>query len=134
MFPEFITKHFLSVSVAGLYAWLLVVCVGMGYCGGGLLHETQVVLEKGNYEYTAQGLVGKGTSVYTFGMGGMATPNGLLGEAKLNLLKKHPLKDNEALVNMTTETRMITFFGIIIVRKAIITADVIKFTDSQKMD
>jgi len=105
--------------------WLFA-CAGIS-TGGGLLNETTVVLEKGNYKYKAQGLVGKGQSVYLLGIGGMATPSGLLGEAKLDLLKKYPLKDTEALVNMTAETRTSTIFGILTIKKAIISADVIEF-------
>jgi hypothetical protein len=113
----------------GLFIFLNGCVITSVNLSSGIANQTNVVLEKDNFSYTAQGLVANGQSVYILGVGGWAT-KGLVSEAMTKLKKKHKLNSNEALVNVTIDTRLNTFLGIVTIHKCFITADVVKFTSS----
>ncbi|MCL1946155.1 MAG: hypothetical protein FWF51_03250 [Chitinivibrionia bacterium] len=113
----------------GLFIFLNGCVITSVNLSSGIANQTNVVLEKDNFSYTAQGLVANGQSVYILGVGGWAT-KGLVSEAMTKLKKNHKLNSNEALVNVTIDTRLNTFLGIVTIHKCFITADVVKFTSS----
>ena len=59
-------------------------------------------------------------------MGGMN--EGLIREAKNDLITKHPVNDGEALVNFTIDINTKYFMmGMVILKEVIVSADIIKY-------
>jgi hypothetical protein len=81
-------------------------------------------LSSKNFRY--QGLAtGQAQTLQVFGLGGLAK-DGLVAEAKKNLLLNYPLKDGQALANVTVDFKFSVVFFVII-RKATVTADIVEF-------
>lgn len=68
---------------------------------------------------------GEATATYIFGFGGLEK-QGLVLEAKRDLLQNYPLKDGQALANVTVDFKS-TFILFVRTTKATITADIVEF-------
>ncbi len=84
-------------------------------------------LSTNNFKYVNMNIRGSAKVTYIFGMiGGLGTSE-LISDAKLNMLLKYPLKENQAIVNLTvswTNTYILPFG---IHRTCTVTADVVEF-------
>lgn len=68
---------------------------------------------------------GTATATKIFGLGGLAK-NALVYEAKKDLMENNPLKDGQALANVTVDIKTsIIFF--VITERATVTADIVEF-------
>ena len=125
-------NNFIKATAALTLSLLLFGCAGSPGGNGGVsaLSQTNVIIDGNkNFKYVQQGVTGKGASFYLFGIGGMATSDGIIGEAKDNLLEKYKLQPNQAMVNVTYDRQVINVLGIAVKVKFIITADIIEFID-----
>ena len=126
-------KWFFKMSVAAVVAIVCLLsfgCAGtnIAHSGEGFLpiNQTSVVLDGSrNFKYVQQGVQSRAKSTYVLGIGGFR--DGLTGEAKASLLRRGQLKPNQAFVNVSVDTQVGTFLGIITVVNRTITADIIEF-------
>jgi hypothetical protein len=82
-------------------------------------------LDKANFSYVAPNISGKASATYIFGFGGL-NREALVNEAKQAMLAQHPLKDNQALANLTVNFKISTILIYSSV-KCTVTADVVEF-------
>ena len=78
-----------------------------------------------NFKYVGNA-VGTSEAVYIFGLGGFSN-EGLVRNAKNNLILNNPVKDGQSLVNFTFDQQRTFWFGIVWIHKVIITADIIEY-------
>lgn len=83
-------------------------------------------LSSSNFSYVKTNLKGYSKAVYVFGIGGL-DHDALVDEAKRNLLDTTPLKDNQALVNITLSWKSSFVIPLVITRRCTITADIVEF-------
>lgn len=97
-------------------------CVGLhkGY----ITNSTS--LSENNFTYVTKNLQGSSTVTYVLGIGGLAKST-LVNTAKQKMLENNPLKDNQALVNLTVNWKSSNYVGIYITLKCTVTADVVEF-------
>lgn len=85
-------------------------------------------LTQGNFSYVAHDINGSYSAVYVFGIGGL-TKSTLVHNAKLIMLHDFPLKNNQALVNLTVNYKTAWYaLGIVAISTCTITADVVEFS------
>jgi len=70
----------------------------------------------------------KGTAKTTIvlGFGGLKK-DALAAEAKADLLRNNPLRENQTLANATTDFKVTMYLGVVMVTKATVTADIVEF-------
>jgi hypothetical protein len=73
---------------------------------------------------------GQATAVYIFGFGGLARQS-ITADAKKDLLARNPLKDGQALANVTVDFKHSIYLGIYRELKATVTADIVEFNESK---
>lgn len=83
-------------------------------------------LNKNNFTYVKMNAQGTSTATYIVGIGGMGKAN-LVNEAKQDLLTKNPLKDNQALVNVTVNYTTATYLGIYTTRTCTVSGDIVEY-------
>jgi hypothetical protein len=109
---------------------LLLVIISFSSCRaflvGGTTNGTTTNLTEANFNYVQKGLVGKSTATYIFGFGGLKR-EGLMKDAKEDLLKQNPLKANQSLANMTVDFKNTFILGVYQQQACIITADIVEF-------
>jgi len=71
--------------------------------------------------------IGTSETFKVFGLGGVAT-DALVLEAKRNLYENHPLKEGQALANVSVDSKN-SYFIIVSKKKILISADIIDFND-----
>jgi hypothetical protein len=122
-------SSFIKTMAALSFSLFLFGCAGTpGASSVSALNQTNVLIDGSkNFRYVHRGVVGIGKCVYVFGIGGLATPNGIIGEARRNLLRNYELQPNQAMVNVTYDRHSSTVLGIVYTVKYIITADIIEF-------
>ena len=108
---------------------LTIIVIGFTNCasilGGNL--QGSAALNQSNFSYVKKDIKGSSTATYIFGIGGM-NRQAIAAEAKENLLKENPLKDNQALANITVNFKASSILGIIYqTTKCTITADIVEF-------
>lgn len=81
-------------------------------------------LSSNNFKYVKLAS-GQAETIKFLGLGGLSK-EGLVAEAKKNLLKNNPLKDGQALANIVVDFKY-TYLLLLINTKAIITADIVEF-------
>lgn len=90
-----------------------------------------VMVQSGNFQYVKTNVIGTSSEVtYVFGIGGNKTES-LIQEAKTNLIANHPLGPNQALANLSVGYKTTFYFGIVLKRYCVITADIIEFKASK---
>jgi len=93
------------------------------------VNQTNVNLDgSNNFKYVRRGVTGQGQSIYVLGIGGMRT-NGIVGQARKDLLRQHELQANQAMVNVTYESEVASVMGVWHRVRYIMTADIIEFTE-----
>jgi hypothetical protein len=78
-----------------------------------------------NFSYV-KNLRGTAQATYILGIGGLSR-EALAKEAKEEMLAKTPLKDNQAIANVTVDYKNSSFIGIYTTVKCVITADIVEF-------
>ncbi len=81
-------------------------------------------LSSNNFK-TIKNAMGSASTTKIFGIGGLSK-NGLVYEAKKDLLQNFPLKDGQALANVTVDFKT-SFLLIVVTEKVTVTADIIEF-------
>ena len=100
------------------------------------IHNGQVVggsvmAQSGNFQYVKTNVVGTSSAVtYVFGIGGNNTES-LIQEAKSNLITNNPLGPNQTLANLSVGYKTSLYFGVVLKRYCVITADIIEFRPSK---
>jgi hypothetical protein len=82
-------------------------------------------LNSANFNYVGQ-VEGNSSAMYFFGIGGL-TKSSLVGNAKSEMMRKFPLKSNQAYANVTVNFKNSVYFGLLIERRCTITAEVVEF-------
>jgi hypothetical protein len=85
-------------------------------------------LSKANFSYKKQ-ISGTSKATYVFGLGGFSKQS-LIDEAKRNMLAENPLKENQALANVSVSWKKSSYTIFVIINKCIVTADIVEFNDN----
>jgi hypothetical protein len=91
---------------------------------GGSMNDS-AALSQANFEYAQSSLSGDASTLKVLGIGGLAK-SALVEEAKQDMLKNYPLKENQALANVTVNWKT-GFYFIVQTNKCTVTADVVEF-------
>lgn len=83
-------------------------------------------LTQANFSYVQMNIKGDSRATYVLGIGGF-NKNTLVNFAKQQMLADHPLKNNQALVNVTVNFKRATVLGIYTEVNCRVTADVVEF-------
>ncbi len=82
---------------------------------------------KNNFNYIAN-VYGKSQATYILGIGGMDR-EGLVREAKNNLITNNSVEDGQMLVNFTVDEKKTFYLGIVHVHTVIVSADILEFKE-----
>ena len=82
---------------------------------------------KNNFKYV-DNVIGKAQATYVLGIGGLYK-EGLVREAKNNLIKNNPIQDGQTLVNFTVDTETSYYLGIVLTQRVIVSADILEFEE-----
>ena len=80
-----------------------------------------------NFKYVGNA-VGTSQAMYVFGIGGFDR-EGLVREAKNDLIQNNPVKDGQTLVNFTVDQEKSFYFYVVWTHKVIITADILQYQE-----
>jgi hypothetical protein len=80
---------------------------------------------KNNFKYVGNA-IGTSQATYIFGIGGF-NKEGIVREAKNNLIANNPVKDGQTLVNFTVDQERSFYLGIVWTHKVIVTADILQY-------
>lgn len=84
-------------------------------------------LGNANFDYVQKGVTGSSSAVYILGIGGMAKKK-MADEARVDMLKAHPLKANQALANVAVDYKTTLILGLLYRRLTVnTTADIVEF-------
>jgi len=84
-------------------------------------------LSSANFDYVQKGVSGSSSAVYILGIGGMAKQK-MADEARVDMLKAHPLKANQALANVAVDYKNTLILGTLYRRLTVnVTADIVEF-------
>ena len=103
---------------------LSILLTGCGAVLGGSFSGSAALSQK-NFSYI-RNVKGSSQATYILGIGGLSR-EGLAKEAKEEMLSKTPLKDNQAIANVTVDYKTSNFLGIYATVKCVITADIVEF-------
>jgi len=94
---------------------------------GNSTNGTTINLSEANFSYVQKGLVGHSKATYILSIGGF-NHDGLIKEAKENMVRMNSLKDNQAIANMTIDIKnKFLLFGLYQQEICTISADIIEF-------
>ena len=112
-------------------SFLLSSCIGLhnsGLTGNSKVYETRVELCKKNFKVIAR-VKGESQATYVLGIGGLSK-NALVEEARSDMFSKADIIGGaRAIINETVETKITTYFGVVLQRKIIVSASIIEFTE-----
>ncbi|MBW7845705.1 MAG: hypothetical protein H3C45_08715 [Bacteroidia bacterium] len=83
-------------------------------------------LGSNNFKYVYEGVTGTAMATYIFGLGGLSK-KAIVDDAKNDLLSAYPLKDNQALVNLTVSWKNTFVLPFVITNRCTVTADIVEF-------
>lgn len=93
---------------------------------GGYL-QNSACLSSANFSYVQQDVRGQASATYILGIGGMMKQT-LVDEAKKNMLRKFPLKNNQALANVSVNFKHSFVLGMLFQElNCVVTADIVEF-------
>ena len=108
---------------------LLIIVIGVLSFSSCAIHNgymnNSASLSQANFDYTQTSISGTASTLKVFGMGGLIT-SAIVEEAKKDMLKKYPLKSNQALANVTINWKQ-SFYFIVITNTCTVTADIVEF-------
>jgi hypothetical protein len=92
------------------------------------LHTTEVVLSKKNFKVIAR-IKGEAKATYIFGIGGFSK-SALIATAKADMLAKADIVGGaKAIVNETVEVKNSFYAGVVIIKRVIVSANIVEFTE-----
>lgn len=112
---------FKSVSILSL-SFLLTSCAA-GLSGN---MSGSASLNSANFSYAQKNVQGQSKATYILGIGGM-NREAIVNEAKERMMENTPLKDNQALANLSVDFKRSSFFGIVNTVKCYVSADIVEF-------
>jgi hypothetical protein len=115
-------KNILKITLFTAIAALLTSC-SAGHSG---YMANSTSLSSANFSYIKQNIKGDATATYILGIGGIAKET-LVNDAKQNMLAENPLKNNQALANLTVNFKISQYLGLYATAKCTVTADVVEF-------
>ncbi len=83
-------------------------------------------LSSSNFTYVKKYVQGTAKVTYIFGLGGLSKI-ALVDNAKMDLLYANPLKDNQALVNLTVNWKTTFVLPFAFTNRCTVTADIVEF-------
>jgi len=83
-------------------------------------------LGSNNFTYVKKDVTGTAMATYVFGLGGLSK-KAIVDDAKKDLLSANPLKDNQALVNLTVSWKNTFVLPFAITNRCTVTADIVEF-------
>ncbi len=83
-------------------------------------------LSSSNFKYVNKEVTGTAIASYVIGIGGISKAT-LVGLAKQNLIEYYPLKENQALANITINWKTTYVLPFAITNRCTITADIVEF-------
>lgn len=95
---------------------------------GYMLNSTS--LSSANFSYVKENISGSATAYSFLGLGGGLFKESLVNDAKQKMISSHPLKDNQALANITINFKTV-ISGVFMSKTCTITADVVQFRTSE---
>lgn len=78
------------------------------------------------FTYVKKDIKGTTSATYFLGFGGLSK-DAIVDDAKRDLLAGNPLKDNQALVNLTISWKSTFVLPLVITKRCTITADIVEF-------
>ena len=112
-------------KITKLYAIAFVYAILFSSCAFHVGNMTgSTILSTNNFKYI-KFVKGEAKTIKLFGIGGLEK-EALIAEAKNDLIQKYPLKDGQALANITIDFKT-TLKILIIETKVTITADIVEF-------
>ena len=113
-------KRFLKAAMTLFVISLLSSCaMHQGYM------VNSAALGSNNFTYVEKDVTGTAMATYVFGLGGLSKM-AIVDVAKKDLLYANPLKDNQALVNLTVSWKN-TFVFFVTTNRCTVTADIVEF-------
>ena len=112
-------------------SFLLSSCIGLhnsGLTGNSKVYETRVELNKKNFKVIGR-VKGESQATYILGFGGILR-NALVEEARSDMFSKADIIGGaRAIINETVETKLTSYFGLVLEKKIIVSASIIEFTE-----
>ena len=112
-----------KIIKSGMAAILITMLSGCAIHAGYMNNSAS--LSNPNFSYAQQNISGFAETTYIFGIGGL-DKEALVEEAKMNMLKDHPLQPNQALANVAVDWKK-TFILVVVYNKCTVTADIVEF-------
>ena len=109
------------------YSLLLIITIMFSSCASvhsGYLTGVAPPVEN-NFKYVGN-VMGKAQATYILGIGGLLK-EGLVREAKNNLIENNLLQDGQTLVNFTVDKKTSYYLGIIWTHRVIVSADILQY-------
>lgn len=108
---------------------LLIIVIGVLSFSSCAVHSgymnNSAALSQANFDYTQTSISGTASTLKVLGIGGLER-SAIVEEAKKDMLKKHPLKSNQALANVTVNWKN-GFYFIVLTNECTVTADIVEF-------
>lgn len=83
-------------------------------------------LNSKNFTYVKKNIKGMSQATYILGFGGMKR-EAIVNESKQKMLENNPLKDNQAIANLSVDFKVSNFLNIVKTVKCYVSADVVEF-------
>lgn len=83
-------------------------------------------LSSANFSYVKQNVSGVASATYFLGIGGLKKQS-LVNDAKNNMTINSPLRENQALTNLTVNFKTTSYLGIVQTMTCFVTADIVEF-------
>lgn len=108
---------------------LLIIVIGVLSFSSCAVHNgymnNSAFLSQANFSYVNTNISGTASTLKILGIGGLEK-QAIVAEAKSDMLKKHHLKPNQTLANITVNWKM-GFYFIVITNECTVTADIVEF-------
>lgn len=116
-------KSILNIILTFSLVTLLSSCA---FHSGLMTNSTTTVLEKANFSYVQRQIEGRSSVKYILGFGGLRKQT-IVDHAKRDMLRHHPLDDNQALANVTVNYKTSMYAGVFRKIQCTVTADIVEF-------
>lgn len=110
-----------SVSILTLSFLLISCAAGLSGTMAG-----SAALNSANFSYAQKNVQGRSKATYVLGIGGM-NREAIVNEAKEKMLENNPLKNNQALANLSVDFKYSSFLGVVNTVKCYVSADIVEF-------
>ena len=115
------SKLFKLFTIASFVLFLSGCAIHTGYM------DSSAALGEAGFSYTQTSISGSASTLRVLGIGGLSK-QAIVEEAKMDMLKNNPLKDDQALANVTVNWKY-SFYVVVQTTSCTVTADVVEFED-----